>query len=147
MLELVQKYLYVAIFLQAFAHVALTYKKRCCPQKKSIHAFGLIPSFLGVIFTSEKGILSTGWGEAQRKEMCVYCCVLVCVCFCLQSSLVRNAGNSCKQDFLTCTGNKMAENGRLGTMLWKSATTQVRGWGACESESWEVNGARPFAAA
>lgn len=83
-------------------------------------------------------------GETQRKRMCVnsFVCVFVSAC---KSSLVHRPGNSCRQDFLCCTGNKMVEYWRPGTMLWKSATTQVRGWGACESESRGVSRARPIA--
>lgn len=80
---------------------------------------------------------------------CVFtdvCVCNVCVRVC-KSSVVHSAGNSCMQDFLFCTGNKMAENGRPGTMLWKSASTQVREQDAYESEGRKVSRTRPSSAA
>lgn len=73
-------------FRNTFAHMNLTYRQGFCLEKESRRAFGFIPSSLGVIFTSERGILNWGWGEAWRKRMCAYCCVClgVCVCLCLQ---------------------------------------------------------------
>lgn len=138
-------------FQEYFAHVQLTHMQWFCLEKESRRAFGFIPSSLGVIFTSERGILNTGMGEARRKRMCVYwcawcVCVRVHVCAC-KSSLVHSAGNSCRQDFLFCTGNKMAENGRPETMLWKSASTQVREQGVCESEGRKLSRTRSSTAA
>lgn len=91
-------------------------------------------------------------GSSKEEDVCFLLWGCVCVCVLKRALLlvppwgssVHSPGNSCRQDFLFSTGNKMAEHGRPGTMLWKSATTQVRGWGACESLSEEVNGARPF---
>ena len=68
-------------------------------------------------------------GSTKEKDVFLLRCFFFSVCVSAsvcKSSLVHSAGNSCRQDFLFCTGNKMAENGRPGTMLWKSATTQVR---------------------
>lgn len=83
------------------------------------------------------------WTQAEGKHGgrgCVYTGVCDWTC---KSPLVHRAGNSCRQDFLFYTGNKMAENGRPGTMLWNSATTQVREWGACESECRKVSRTHP----
>lgn len=61
---LVQNYLYAAIsFQECFCTRAAYAQAEALPWKESRRAFGFIPSSLGVIFTSERGILNLGWGE------------------------------------------------------------------------------------